>query len=82
MGLFLDIFFCGHYMNKGRKSFFGKQLLQFKLNTFSDNFVKDYIDNVSYKNKDNFLPFIIKKERKSDMYDYLYHVIEKEYNMA
>ena len=52
MGLFYDIFFCGHYMPKAQPSFFGRNALFFrKMPIDYDNFLDNFFRKISYRQK-------------------------------
>ena len=63
LGIGLDIFFCGHYMNKYHPAMFGRQALYFKkTNMIEGNFEQDYLNCVSYRLKTSKLRSIVKDD--------------------
>ncbi len=60
LGLFLDIFFCGHYMPKYHRAFFNRQTVHFVLSKVSDAALIDrFISTVSYRQKQTDLSHVL-----------------------
>ena len=52
MGIYLDIFFCGHYLFKKRPQFAGRSALFFVLQQLDDNTLEEtFVRNISYRLK-------------------------------
>jgi hypothetical protein len=70
LGLFLDIFFCGHYMPKKHLKAFGRDSLFFvDIPLRNDQLIDQFIHNVSYRQKQTKLEAVVKPERFIDLYD-------------
>jgi hypothetical protein len=82
LGLFWDIFFCGHYMPKRHRSFFGKPLIHFvpeKIDCL--HIAQSFIDRVSYRQKtSNLAEFIddkVYQQGRNSLLSSITNVVDK-----
>ena len=63
IGLFWDIFFCGHYMPKFQRTFFGRNTLYFSaINIERCDMARFFVHNISYRQKTTDLAKVIPRQ--------------------
>ena len=77
LGLFLDIFFCGHYMPKYHPSILGRHALFFLPQKIrDDNLARMFVETVSYRQKQTQLKSMINATPYQEHYEGLIHRVE------
>ena len=62
IGLFWDVFFCGHYMPKHLRKVLGKPLLHFTTDQIDDTeFIEQFMNSVSYRLKSTNLSSVVRQ---------------------
>ena len=83
LGLFLDIFFCGHYMPKKHPKFGSRHALFFLMDRLPNQNLSTYfMNNVSYRQKNTNLEMMMSRKTYSDNYSFLRSKIDDIFNLA
>ncbi len=76
LGLGLDIFFCGHYMNKYHPKIWGRPALYFQKSALDGgSFERRYLEEVSYRMKTSKLKDIVQESQWNCLYDSLVQLV-------
>lgn len=76
LGLFLDVFFCGHYMPKFQPQFMGRYAVHFRFNELpKTDLARYFVNNISYRQKSTSLKDVVSKNVNDRYFDGLENTI-------